>query len=233
MIASLASLGFAPSTSTAPTLPTLTSTYCADVVETMTVEGSPPTPGKNYTLCVDNTKIRWNQVTADTMAIFNGTDFWQLTKNASAEGGWTCGTKTSGPETPSFMPYRMTTLDDGTTVNKTSETYDGIANAVDLWHFRQGNPPNIPNENMHWHVSPLAKGAKTQQMLATDCIQKSGIDRSGPLQHGVRDFSKNVGAFKQPALPKGITCTQIPPKKAEAWHSQNVEFFGAAAVFGI
>ena len=129
MIASLASLGFAPSTA----LPTLTSTYCADVVETLTVEGSPPTPGKNYTLCVDNTKVRWNQVAADgsTMAIFNGTDFWQLTKNASAEGGWTCGTKTSGPESPSFMPYRMTTLDDGTTVNKTSETYDGVANAVD------------------------------------------------------------------------------------------------------
>jgi hypothetical protein len=34
------------------------------------------------------------------------------------------------------MPYRMTTLDTGTTLNKT-ETYDGFVNASDLWHFRQ------------------------------------------------------------------------------------------------
>lgn len=250
MLASLGSLGFAPTT-----LPTLTSNYCADVVETLTIEGSKPMyalirlhpanplltrlhlpsrPGNSYTLCVDNTNIRWNQRAADgsNLQIFNGTDYWTLTQNATAEGGWTCQTKTSGPESRTFMPYRITTFDDGTTVNKTSETYDGIADAVDLWHFRQGNPPMQPNENMHWHVAPLAKGAKTQQLLATDCIQKSGMDRKGPLQHGVRDFSKNFGAFAQPALPKGVKCTQMPPKKVEAWHTQNVEFFGAAAIFG-
>ena len=45
----LSTLGFAPS------LPTLTGDFCADVVETLTVDGSAPLPGKNYTLCVDKT----------------------------------------------------------------------------------------------------------------------------------------------------------------------------------
>ena len=48
---SLASLAFAPS------LPTLTGDFCADVVETLTVDGSAPLPGKNYTLCVDKTNV--------------------------------------------------------------------------------------------------------------------------------------------------------------------------------
>ena len=55
----LSTLGFAPS------LPTLTGDFCADVVETLTVDGSAPLPGKNYTLCVDKTNVRWNQKGAD------------------------------------------------------------------------------------------------------------------------------------------------------------------------
>ena len=91
------------------------------------------------------------------------------------------------------MPYRMTTMDPGTQLNKT-ETYDGIKGASDFSHFRAGNPPRLPNEYMHWHAAPAAKGAATVQMLATDCIQKSGSQRTGPWQHGVRDYSKNYGA---------------------------------------
>ena len=116
------------------------------------------------------------------------------------------------------------------TVNKTSETYDNITNAIDLWHFRQGQPPNSPNENMHWHVAPAAEGEKTQRLLATDCIQRSGFDRTGPFQHGIRDFSKNVGTFSQPALPEGVKCTPMPPTLLEV--EQNAAFFGGASTFG-
>lgn len=168
-----------------------------------------------------------------TFQIFNGTDIWRLTNDPTAPGGWQCQTKTSGPEQRSFMPYRMTTLDTGTTLNKT-ETYDGFVNASDLWHFRQGKPPNVPNEYMHWHVAPKADGEKMRELLATACIQRSGFDRKGPWQSGMRDFSKNYQyKFTQPELPKGIKCDPIPPKKIEAWHSQNAEFFGAAAIFGV
>ena len=126
----------------------------------------------------------------------------------------------------------MTTVDVGSSVNKT-ETFDGVKGVTNLWHFRQGNPPHIPDEEMHWHVAPAAKGEKAQQLMATECIQRSGFDRSGPWQHGVRDFSKNYKfKFSQPALPKGVKCTPMAPKAVEAWHSENVEFFGPAAVFG-
>ena len=123
------------------------------------------------------------------------------------------------------MPYRMTTVDDGTKFNKT-ETYDGFKNATDLWHFRQGNPPHVPNEFMHWHVAPAVTGQAAQALLATECIQRSGFDRTGPWQHGVRDFHLNYGAFSQPELPAGIKCTQMPPKSIEGWQSENAKFFG-------
>ena len=84
---------------------------------------------------------------------------------------------------------------------------------------------------MHWYISPAVKGEKNQAMLATDCVQKSGMDRTGPIQHGVRDFTKNYKySFSQPDLPKGIKCSQMPPPSAP--HSQNVEFFGEASVYG-
>jgi hypothetical protein len=78
--------------------PSPNANWCGDVVESLTV-GKKVTPGKAYTLCVDNKKLRWNQVSADksNMAIFNGTDFFQLTVDASSPGGWSCKTKTSGP----------------------------------------------------------------------------------------------------------------------------------------
>jgi len=117
------------------------------------------------------------------MSIFNGTDFFSLTADTTAPGGWTCTHKTTGPEQPSFMPYRMTTMDPGTSLNQTTSA-DGFKKVDDYWHFRQGNPPNIPNENMHWLVAPAAKGEKTQQMLRTSCVQHSGIDRKGPIQSG-------------------------------------------------
>ena len=105
------SLGFAP----AP-LPTLTGDYCADVTETLIIDGSAPQPGRAFTLCVDNTNIRWNQKAAGgkTWQIFNGTNFWSLEENPNAPGGWTCKTKRSGPESRDLMPYRITTLDPGT-----------------------------------------------------------------------------------------------------------------------
>ena len=127
--------------------------------------------------------------------------------------------KVSGPEQPSFMPYAMTTMDPGTTLNKT-ETYDGIKNVGDYWHFRQGNPPSRPNENMHWHIAPAAKGAKTSALLATDCIQRSGMQRTGPWQHGVRDFSKNwTPEFSQPAIPKRVNCGEADAVEDSSYFS--------------
>ena len=107
------------------------------------------------------------------------------------------------------MPYRMTTMDPGTHLNKT-ETYDGIKGASDFSNFRPSpHPPNYPSEYMHWHAAPAAKGAATVQMLATDCTQKSGSQRTGPWQHGVRDYSKNYGActFTLVLWPNDFACT--------------------------
>jgi len=219
-------------------LPTINNNWCADVVETLTIDTTPPTivPGKNYTLCVDNDNVRWNQRAADnsTWAIFNGTDFFKLAADSTAPGGWSCQTKTSGPENPSEMPYRMTTVDPGTAVNKTGLSIDSLKNVTDYWHFRQGQPPNIPNENMHWLIAPSIPNEKKQAMIATDCVQRSGMDRKGALQHGVRDFSKNYKyAFSQPILPAGIKCTPMAPPAVETAGSQNEEFFGSRAVYGV
>lgn len=81
----------------AAALPALTTSYCADVVETITIDGSAPAPGRAYTLCVDNNKIRWNQKSSDGshISIFNGTDFWALVKDSSKPGGWNCSVRPS------------------------------------------------------------------------------------------------------------------------------------------
>lgn len=130
------------------------------------------------------------------------------------------------------MPYRMTTIDDGASLNAT-HTVDGIDNVEDFMNFRQGSPPNIPNEWMHWSVAPTVKSEPARALLRTDCVQRSGMDRKGPLQSGSRDFSKNYAyAFTEAEVPKGITCTQMAPHADDAIHSQNVEFFGPVSVFG-
>ena len=66
-------------------VPTLTSTYCADVIETMTVDGSAPVTGNSYHLCVDNVNVRYNTRYLDgsQIGIFNGTDYWHLTPDAT------------------------------------------------------------------------------------------------------------------------------------------------------
>jgi len=206
-----------PPTPAPPPLPPVKPSFCADLVETLTIDGSPPTVGRQYTLCVDVTNLRWSQRYADDSSfdVFNGTDIFRLAKSAAAPGGFTCTTKTTGPEQPSFMPYSITNLDVGTTLNKT-ETYDNIPGCSDYWHFRQGHPPQRPNENMHWHLGPV--DGKASPLLATDCIQRSGTDRKGPLQHGVRDMSKNYGPFDvaKSALPADVVCTAMPPAPAPA-----------------
>ena len=125
-------------------LPTPITDFCADVIETLTIDGTPPQIHSQYRLCVDKSNVRWNQVMLDrsSMTIFNGTDVWKLVCTAypcdpMVAEGWDCQTKKSGPESPDLMPYAMTKLDDGTTVNQTSETYDNITGCVDLWHLRQ------------------------------------------------------------------------------------------------
>ena len=128
------------------------------------------------------------------------------------------------------MPYRLTTIDDGASLNQT-KTVDGIDKVEDWWHFRPGNPPNTPNEYMHWDVAPTAKGEPARALLRTQCIQRSGFDRKGPWQSGARDFSKNyVAEFSQPdmaTLLKGVTCTAIPPNEefdAEAFFAHDAMF---------
>lgn len=191
----------------------LIQSYCADVVESIVTDTVPPTDpvlGHAYTLCVDFENVRYNMKTADGtgLSIFNGTDYWALTADATLPGGWNCTHKASGAESNTFMPYRMTTMDPGYTLNAT-DTFDGIDGCSNFENFRPGNPPNIPNEYMHWHAAPLAKGASAQQMLATDCIQRSGTDRTGPWMHGMRDYSKNFSPkFVEGELPKDVVCTE-------------------------
>jgi hypothetical protein len=210
-------------------IPVPNNNWCGDVVETITTDGSAPVVGRQYRLCVDNKNLRWNQMAADnsSLNLFNGTDMFKFTASASAPGGWTCTTKTTGPEQPSFMPYRMTTMDPGTTLNQT-KSLDGFDNVEDYWHFRQGSPPKIPNENMHWDIAPAVKGQPARAMLKSECIQRSGTDRKGPLQDGARDFSKNYAySFSQPEIPAGVVC------KPMAADYKAAEFFGPASVFGV
>ena len=147
-------------------LPPVQQTFCADVVETLTIDSTPPVvvPGKNYMLCVDYANLRWNQRAADnsTLSIFNGTDIFQLKADSTAAGGWSCLTKTSGPEQPSFMPYRITTIDPGTAVNRTGVTFDGVKDVTDYWHFRQGQPPRTRD------------ASRTRDLLAAtfECLQQ-------------------------------------------------------------
>ena len=54
-------------------------------LKTLTVEGSAPQTGRSYTLCVDNSKIRYSTTASDgsSIGIFNGTDYWHLTADTT------------------------------------------------------------------------------------------------------------------------------------------------------
>jgi hypothetical protein len=57
--------------------------------KTFTVEGSAPVVGHSYTLCVDNSKIRYSTTASDgsSIGIFNGTDYWHLTADTTKVRG--------------------------------------------------------------------------------------------------------------------------------------------------
>ncbi len=204
----LAAAGFITVNAASP--PVLDNFYCADVTETLTVDGvKEPLQTNAYHLCVDGSSgvNRWSQSRGkgQQMGIFNGTDFWSLTPDASLPGGYSCTHKVTGPEPNNIMPYTMVLIDDGANLNKT-ETYDGV-DAQNWYHLRQGQSSGgriTPTEYMHWHIT-AGSGA---HLLATDCQQTCPQpEYKGKLQHGVRDQSANRTAFKETPLPPGVQCT--------------------------
>ena len=193
--------------------PALQNSYCADVTETLTVDGvKNPLSTNAYNLCVDGVNMRWSQAQAPAGAaysIFNGTQFWELFPDASLPGGYNCTYKVSGPEPATDMPYRMIDLDADADLNKT-ETYDGVTGAQNWYSFRAGKTSGgiqYPSEMMHWHLDVTATNP---YMLATECVQAAQAPNTGKLQHGIRDFSANRTAFKERQLPAGVVCQPKP-----------------------
>ncbi len=196
--------------------PVLDNSYCADVTETLSVEGvKEPLQTNSYNLCVDGTSgtNRWSQEKSGGagIAIFNGTDFWMLAPDSSSPGGYKCTHKYSGPEPNNIMPYTMTLIDAGADLNKT-ETYDGVKNAQNWYHFRPGQSSGgmqTPTEYMHWHAST----GENAHLLASECIQDCPRpEYKGKLQHGVRDQSANRTKFIERKLPSGVKCTEAASK---------------------
>jgi hypothetical protein len=202
--------------------PTLANSYCADVTETLTVDGvKNPISTNAYNLCVDGVNMRWSQAQAPTGAgynIFNGTRFWELFPDPSLPGGFNCTYKDSGAEPSTDMPYRMVDMDANADLNKT-ETYDGVKGAQNWYAYRPGSSSGgivRPAEQMHWHVDATVA---TPYLLASECDQTAQAPNTG-LQHGARDFSANRTAFIERALPESVVCTEKPSKL----HSMNGHF---------
>lgn len=192
-------------------VPELTGSFCANVVETLTQDGTAePLSTNGYNLCVDNVNLRWSQKMDTQLNIFNGTDLWKLSEDAGAPGGWSCVHTAPGRDAPTNMPYTMVKIDDEATLNAT-ETYDGISGAENWYNARPAKQSGIfvlPAEDMHWHITPSQDNNDLQRLLATECIQPSGDDRTGPLQHGIRDFSDSFSPFSERTIPHSIECTE-------------------------
>jgi hypothetical protein len=107
----------------------------------------------------------------------------------------------------------MIDVDAGADLNKT-ETYDGVKNAQNWYHFRPGSSSGhmqYAAQNQHWHIAAEGSDEKDSYLLATECIQVSQFSQyKGKLQHGVRDFSANRTKFVERALPKDVVCTEKP-----------------------
>jgi hypothetical protein len=205
--------------------PTLVNSYCADVTETLTVDGvKDPLSTNSYNLCVDGVNMRWSQAQAPAGAgysIFNGTQFWELFPDPSLPGGFNCTYKISGAEPATDMPYRMVDLDPDADLNKT-ETYDGIKNAQNWYSFRPGKSSGgmqYPSEQQHWHIDATGTNEDASYLLASECVQAARAPNTGKLQHGTRDFSANRTKFIERQLPKGVVC-QPKPTGAHASGSQ-------------
>jgi hypothetical protein len=208
---------------TAASPPNLDNFYCADVTETLSVDGvKTPISTNAYNLCVDGVNMRWSQAQAPIGAgfsIFNGTVFWELFPDPSLPGGFNCTYRNSGTEPSTDMPYRMVTIDANADLNKT-ETYDGVKNAQNWYAFRPGKSSGgmqFPAEQMHWHVDSVAS---TPYLLATECVQAAQAPYTGKLQHGTRDFSANRTTFIERKLPANVVCTEKPEK----FHTMNGNF---------
>lgn len=190
--------------------PTVGSTFCASVNQSMLVEGQPDpsAPPTIYTLCMDSGSVpKWASNRMNQDARFNGTDLFTITSNSSAPSGKQCVRKTFGPATLQQMPWSMIALDDGTTFNTTT-TLDGFKNVDVFAHERPAKPP-YPAQRMEWFIDHDAlAGGSAHELLRTAATLGCAPPNTGKTCTGNRDFSASytatppAGTFADPSTTK-------------------------------
>ena len=98
--------------------PQIKPAFCADMRQSLTVNGT-VTQDETMHLCMDTEALKWSRTTSDQQQqVFNGTDRFDLTPNATAKGGFNCQRTTFGVPKPDSLPFSMVVLDDGANYNR-------------------------------------------------------------------------------------------------------------------
>jgi len=197
-------LGMLAPASESADLPVLNSDFCADLVEQVYLNGEVVQQGKGGRLCIDRTNLRWSKLTSSTYDADDG--YWKVTLvcdnpqcDIAVAAGWSCSWRASQPPDPTQMPFMITAIDVGATVNQSSVTYGDFKDVVTFMSDRGSD------RYFHWHVAPALPG-RGAQLLATEAVS---FDASaGVWKHGMRDFTGNYTfSYSEPDLPEGLECT--------------------------
>lgn len=217
------------------TPPVLESSFCTDVVQWKMVNSSlgplppgPYKPGHAFHMCLDTPAKRFSMhgVVVDMVShkvfeawhIYNGTDMFNLTPNASAPGGYQCGFISMAVD-PQADPFAYVVIDDEATPGPPA-SIDGL-DGVQTWLHARPRHGAYEGGNMTWFVLPGGPGG-APRLLRTSYLQYSLMkNHTADANDGQRDFSSNY-TKKTDGLepPAGVVCTrhaQPPPRAAVAF----------------
>ena len=167
-------------------------------------------PGSTYKLCMSSAKLQWlrhgkarNPMTGqieDILSMFNGTDSFVLTPNATQPGGFSCVRHIMGkPKSAMALPWKMVVIDSEATAIAGTETLDAVTN-VKRWHHDRPKQGLMAPGNITWHLAPTSP----LQLLRTSYLHKMPGTEA---QSGERDFSTNF-TLELPEFtpPVGVEC---------------------------
>jgi hypothetical protein len=192
--------------------PVVEDSFCADVVETLKVNGSVHS-SRAYNLCLDTPTLSWRR--DDSLPEgFTGSSIFNSTENLvykvlfdSKNDPINCTTITpKSPTVKADPPFVFVQLDAQATKNGTIKI--GGKESTDYQHLRpakQEGPFKFPAENMNWYLSQSAVEKKFD-VFGTACFET--VPREGNTE-GSRNFQKNYKRNPAPSkfsVPKGVKC---------------------------
>jgi hypothetical protein len=197
--------------------PATGSTFCADVRESLTINGTFASENK-FNLCMNSESLIWKKTNIDGS--------WQLLNKylytITARGE--CTYTIPPPSDASQLPWSFVTIDKAAHIDGTGSSPGSNILSTKYYHDRKSynsQGVSVPEEMMYWYVIPGtvpdSDGSIPDQMIETVCKQtydvSPGDGGTSTVQYGDRDFSSNfsVAAAHEEetfTIPSNMQCQE-------------------------